>query len=57
MSRQLIVNPAAEDDILDAFSWYEDRKRRLIPVLDFVRQQRRDLLDGRGFGQFGEDVV
>ena len=25
MSRQLIVNPAAEDDILDAFSWYEDR--------------------------------
>ena len=25
MSRQLVVSPAAEDDILDAYSWYEDR--------------------------------
>jgi len=27
-----------------------DGKRRLIPVVDFVRQQRLDLLDGGGFG-------
>lgn len=40
MSFGLIVSPSAEADILDAFSWYEERQsglgRRLIGELDLA---------------------
>jgi plasmid stabilization system protein ParE len=49
MSFELVVSPSAEADILDAFSWYEERQsglgRRLISELDlaFARIQSEPL--------------
>ncbi len=40
MSRHLIISPGAEDDIQDAFGWYEERQdelgRRFIGELDLA---------------------